>query len=378
MPFETTITVTAAMALQHGLVPPGHPDSAHAHEPATAARPVRRKPLPPPCWRASGVGAMPPGGDIGAFTAWLDHARRGQSTAATGSRQSGPVSPPSGVVGSVVPPAIAPIAGGTTNRTEQPANGTPLGNAVRFVSRDLNAEEESSSAALEQIVTGTAHALRDAGRYFYHLARNGSGDPLVAQANAYAVTMARKGADTVSNAVQHPIGTAMAIGDGVKSRTEQLVTEARSAEAAGRLPEFIGGVAGEAVVGAAQRVAAPEIKVLTKAADVVRAAEAGAKGERLASAATTFETTKAVAVTDTKPSGDMAVSYETGIRGLNKGAPLADRQYEVFVDGKWVNGTADDVILVGGKRMAIEAKFVNDWATSIRNPTSPVSSKSWA
>ncbi|MCQ8279217.1 hypothetical protein NFI95_12255 [Acetobacteraceae bacterium KSS8] len=76
MPFETTITISNEMALRHGLVPPGHPDSAWAH-PATAARPVRRKPVPPPIWRASGVGAVPlppPGGDIGAFLDSLEDA----------------------------------------------------------------------------------------------------------------------------------------------------------------------------------------------------------------------------------------------------------------------------------------------------------------
>lgn len=39
---------------------------------------------------------------------------------------------------------------------------------------------------------------------------------------------------------------------------------------------------------------------------------------------------------------------------------------------------ADDVVIVGDKKMAIEAKYVDDWGASIRNPTSPNGSKPWA
>ncbi|MCQ8279218.1 hypothetical protein NFI95_12260 [Acetobacteraceae bacterium KSS8] len=275
-------------------------------------------------------------------------------------------------------PASEPKGAGPEDLTEQAASGTVLGRAVEFVRRAGNAEEASSSVALKRAATGPGHALRDVGRYVGHLVVNGSGDPLVAQTNASAEKMARHGAAALLNAVQHPIGTVVVIGKAVKGEAKQLITEARSAGAAGRLPEFVGGAAGEAEVAAAETVLVPETKVATATADAVRAVEVGTEAERLASTATTYETTKAVAVTGTKPSGDMAESYEAGVRGLNKGAPLADRQYEAFVDGKWVNGTADDVILVSGKRTAIEAKFNSKWATSIRNPASPVGQKSWA
>ncbi|MDY7560886.1 hypothetical protein QN366_21915 [Pseudomonas sp. CCC3.2] len=55
-----------------------------------------------------------------------------------------------------------------------------------------------------------------------------------------------------------------------------------------------------------------------------------------------------------------------------------ERQFEAIVDGKVVNGVADEVATIGGKSTAIEAKFVDDWASSIRNPESPSGSKPWS
>lgn len=34
--------------------------------------------------------------------------------------------------------------------------------------------------------------------------------------------------------------------------------------------------------------------------------------------------------------------------------------------------------IVNGQRTAVEAKFVEDWGSSLRNPTSPVGSKPWS
>jgi hypothetical protein len=42
------------------------------------------------------------------------------------------------------------------------------------------------------------------------------------------------------------------------------------------------------------------------------------------------------------------------------------------IDGKVVNGVADSLMEVNGKVIAVEAKFVKDWALSIRNPASPI------
>ncbi|WP_145556743.1 hypothetical protein [Yersinia canariae] len=55
-----------------------------------------------------------------------------------------------------------------------------------------------------------------------------------------------------------------------------------------------------------------------------------------------------------------------------------DRQYNATVDGKRVSGVADEVTFIGGKPTAIEAKFVDNWSASIRNPNSPTGSKPWA
>jgi len=58
-------------------------------------------------------------------------------------------------------------------------------------------------------------------------------------------------------------------------------------------------------------------------------------------------------------------------------SPLADRQYTAIVDGARVNGVADDVTVLDGKLTAVEAKYVDDWSTSIRNPQSPYGDAPW-
>ena len=39
--------------------------------------------------------------------------------------------------------------------------------------------------------------------------------------------------------------------------------------------------------------------------------------------------------------------------------PFRQRQYEALVDGQWVDGVADNVVQIGGKNTAIEAKYVD-------------------
>jgi filamentous hemagglutinin len=48
------------------------------------------------------------------------------------------------------------------------------------------------------------------------------------------------------------------------------------------------------------------------------------------------------------------------------------------VDGRLVNGVADNVVEIGGRRVAVEAKFVDDWARSLRNPSSPIGNRPFA
>lgn len=58
--------------------------------------------------------------------------------------------------------------------------------------------------------------------------------------------------------------------------------------------------------------------------------------------------------------------------------PFKQREYDAYVNGKWVSGVADNVTVIGDQRTAVEAKFVEDWGFSLRNPSSPNGSKPWA
>lgn len=60
------------------------------------------------------------------------------------------------------------------------------------------------------------------------------------------------------------------------------------------------------------------------------------------------------------------------MRDLYGETSFSARQYTAVVDGKLVNGVADNVAEITGKRVAVEAKFVDDWAKSLRNPASPI------
>ena len=75
------------------------------------------------------------------------------------------------------------------------------------------------------------------------------------------------------------------------------------------------------------------------------ASEGGAKG-----AGTTLETANPVVVNGSRAI-DKAQSYESGIRGMYGGTTaFEERQFEAIVDGKIVNGVADEVITLGGNR----------------------------
>ena len=94
-------------------------------------------------------------------------------------------------------------------------------------------------------------------------------------------------------------------------------------------------------------------------------------------AATALETTSPVVVTG-KRAIDKAQSYEGALRDVYGNVPYAERQYTTIVNGQRVNGVADNVTIVNGQRTAVEAKFVEDWRSSLRNPASSVGSKPWS
>lgn len=83
-----------------------------------------------------------------------------------------------------------------------------------------------------------------------------------------------------------------------------------------------------------------------------------------------FTNTEDVSISG-KRATDYGQSYETAVRDLYGDVPFGQRQYEAIVNGQWVNGVADNVVQIGGKNTAIEAKYVDDWAASLRNPLSP-------
>ncbi|MCL5247609.1 hypothetical protein M4I21_17455 [Cellulophaga sp. 20_2_10] len=72
-------------------------------------------------------------------------------------------------------------------------------------------------------------------------------------------------------------------------------------------------------------------------------------------------------------------SYEKQIQDLYGGAASFNkRKYRAIVDGKRVNGIADNVTSINGKNVAVEAKYTKDWSKSLRNPNSKIGDKSFA
>jgi filamentous hemagglutinin len=106
--------------------------------------------------------------------------------------------------------------------------------------------------------------------------------------------------------------------------------------------------------------------------DASQAANGAAKG-----AAAGLETTNSVVING-KRAIDKAQSYEGEVRGMYGNNAFEKRQFEAIIDGKVVSGVADEVAVIGGKRTAVEAKFVENWDNSIRNPISASGSKPWS
>ncbi len=90
-----------------------------------------------------------------------------------------------------------------------------------------------------------------------------------------------------------------------------------------------------------------------------------------------FTKTDAVSVLGSRAI-DRAQSYEDAIQGMYNNASFDQRQYQAIVNGARVGGVADDVATINGKLTAVEAKYVDDWSNSIRNPESGSGSMPWA
>ncbi|MBF9265281.1 hypothetical protein I4I83_12745 [Acidovorax cattleyae] len=90
-----------------------------------------------------------------------------------------------------------------------------------------------------------------------------------------------------------------------------------------------------------------------------------------------FDVTDAVTISGRRAI-DMGQSYEIGVRELYGNVPFKQREYEAFVNGEWMNGVADNVTRVNGKNTAVEAKFVEDWSASLRNPNGQSGQYPWS
>ena len=75
---------------------------------------------------------------------------------------------------------------------------------------------------------------------------------------------------------------------------------------------------------------------------------------------------------------DYGKVYEADVRGLYGDVPFQQRTYTALVNGERVRGVADNVTMLDGMRTAVEAKYVDNWATSLRNPGSPEGNRPWA
>jgi hypothetical protein len=122
----------------------------------------------------------------------------------------------------------------------------------------------------------------------------------------------------------------------------------------------------------AAMIAGPALRLAAPAAEAVDAVELSANAAESA-----FETTEGVAVSGGRAI-DQAASYETGVRNLYVNLPISQRKFRVFIDGREVSGIADNTTSIKGELTAVEAKYVEDWATSLRNPASEIGGKPWA
>lgn len=116
--------------------------------------------------------------------------------------------------------------------------------------------------------------------------------------------------------------------------------------------------------GAAVRLARPAAEV----ADVVQVSTNAAEQA--------FETTEGVAVSGSRAI-DRGASYESVVRRMYGDMPLSQRGFDASVDGKEVIGRADNTTTIDGKLTAVEAKYVDTWTESLRNPASNAGAQPW-
>src|SRR5579883_1734652 len=122
----------------------------------------------------------------------------------------------------------------------------------------------------------------------------------------------------------------------------------------------------------AAMAAGPALRLAAPAAEAIDAVEAPA-----IAAESAFATTEGVAVSGGRAI-DRAASYETGVRNLYGDSPISQRRFEFAMDDRNVSVVADSTTSINGKLTAVEAKYVDDWVTSLRNPASEIGGKPWA
>jgi hypothetical protein len=67
------------------------------------------------------------------------------------------------------------------------------------------------------------------------------------------------------------------------------------------------------------------------------------------------------------------------VRELYGEVPFSQRQYTAIVDGQSASGIADNVAVIDGKNVAVEAKFLKGvWGNLLRNPRSPIGTRSFS
>jgi hypothetical protein len=92
-----------------------------------------------------------------------------------------------------------------------------------------------------------------------------------------------------------------------------------------------------------------------------------AQAQRSAAKLAGFEATETVEVTGRTAANELSRSYQGAVASLY-GQPARDVPYLASIDGKPTWLRADTVVQVGGRETAIEAKYVDDWVRSPRNP----------
>ena len=91
----------------------------------------------------------------------------------------------------------------------------------------------------------------------------------------------------------------------------------------------------------------------------------------------TFATTEGLAVRGSRAI-DRAASYEAGVQKLYGDVPLSQRSFRTTVDGWEVSGVADSTTMLDDQPAAVDAKYVDLWTASLRNPESEIGAEPWA